>query len=714
MNDSPQPNTSHLQLSSPSTSSIGSYLTSESLVSNFMQYQHQQGDSANPNYIGTTSQHSSSFKLNFSMELLSRLNQMRGDPKLCDYEIRVNGITLNVHKFILIAVSDFFKCMLTGEMRESKENFVELKGFSTSIGIEAMINFAYTGFLSITFENVIYLLDAASHLQIRDAIRVCSNYLIANISQTNCVNILKIADMFALSEVNTSSNEYLGKHFVQIYQENIDQFMQLSHEQLINQLKSECIDMCSELDLFLMIVKWLNGEKSRLNYAPHIVKHIRFMTMSAYEIADFVEPVDFMRENAECYQMLIDAYRYHSLSKRQPLVCSDQSKLRIKKTLVAVGEANIFVLNETKQQWEVMCSAPLEDNYPYPFAAITINNYLYVLGMRKSASEEYRTCYRFSPRTLEWTQLASLLHDRSRFCASVVGGYIYAFGGFEGFKKSNRVYLNSIERYSIENDKWEEFSHEGPQVSSMAACTFDGLIYFGGGKNINWTKVSDFYCINVANKTLEKKTNMLTARTTHQITVNNEQIIMIGGFDDAGNGILSIESYNVKLDQWSLLTNIPGTLSKTWPQSLGVINGKFYISVFHTPNTFKIIQKGYFYDVSTNIWSEAPTVHEKARYCPTCALAFPRNVYNSGDDYHVAVNHDSKAILQKRNEISQSIDETLTTSLPSLCNPLLTDDNSSTDGSSGDLRAPVIIDGEDAVLASLDSELRSSSNVSLM
>ncbi|CAF1478757.1 unnamed protein product, partial [Didymodactylos carnosus] len=54
----------------------------------------------------------------------------------------------------------------------------------------------------------------------------------------------------------------------------------------------------------------------------------------------------------------------------------------------------------------------------------------------------------------------------------------------------------------------------------------------------------------------------------------------IGGFDDDGNGMLSIESYDVKNDQWTILTNIPGAISKTWPQSLGTVGRRIYISVF--------------------------------------------------------------------------------------------------------------------------------------
>lgn len=94
--------------------------------------------------------------------------------------------------------------------------------------------------------------------------------------------------------------------------------------------------------------------------------------------------------------------------------------------------------------------------------------------------------------------------------------------------------MNTIDRYSLAQDRWEEFSNEGPIMSCMAACSHDQTIYFGGGKNMNWSKVADFFSINAKQKRIEKKAQMLSARTTHQITVINDLIYALGGFDDAG------------------------------------------------------------------------------------------------------------------------------------------------------------------------------------
>ena len=158
------------------------------------------------------------------------------------------------------------------------------------------------------------------------------------------------------------------------------------------------------------------------------------------------------------------------------------------------------------------------------------------------------------------------------------------------------------------------------------------------------SKIADFYCFSIDKCQIERRASMLNARTTHAFHVFDNKILgkqnlnfpfqiyshalylAIGGFDDDGNGMLSIESYDIQSDQWTILTSIPGAISKTWPQSLGTVGRRIYISVFHTSNSFMVMQEGYFFDLETQQWIKAPVVHERARYCPTVQLRFPRRV----------------------------------------------------------------------------------------
>ena len=162
-----------------------------------------------------------------------------------------------------------------------------------------------------------------------------------------------MAQKYFLTSVINTTQQYLNDNIIEIYQYGPDQFFQLTFDQLKYLLNNDCLQIFSELDLFLMIVKWIEAadnanddtlnkkdssivknkccteidqtceinnkneneiktENDRLKHAPELIKFIRFMCMTAEELADFVEPVDFMKNVPECNLYLMNAYRYHA------------------------------------------------------------------------------------------------------------------------------------------------------------------------------------------------------------------------------------------------------------------------------------------------------------------------------------------------------------------------------------------------------------------
>jgi len=134
------------------------------------------------------------------------------------------------------------------------------------------------------------------------------------------------------------------------------------------------------------------------------------------------------------------------------------------------------------------------------------------------------------------------------------------------------------------------------------------------------------------------------------------KILAIGGFDEDGHGMLSIESYDVKNNQWTILTNVPGAVSKTWPQSLGTVGRRIYISVFHTSNSFVVVQEGYYYNIDDQKWVKAPVVHERARYCPTVQLRFAKGSYNNALTINNNIIIPNSAIISSTSSSTSVID----------------------------------------------------------
>jgi hypothetical protein len=96
-------------------------------------------------------------------------------------------------------------------MRESREDSVDLKGI-TECGLEIIVEFTYTGILELNSDNVEKVLAAAAHLQINDAVTLCSKYLESSITVGNCVDILNLAELYSLTTLHLIGNKnYFGK-----------------------------------------------------------------------------------------------------------------------------------------------------------------------------------------------------------------------------------------------------------------------------------------------------------------------------------------------------------------------------------------------------------------------------------------------------------------------------------------------------------------------
>ena len=84
---------------------------------------------------------------------------------LCDYTLEADGTEICVHRAVMVACSDYFRAMLTGSMKESTEQRSTLQGV-TADGLTAIVQFAYTGKLELTLDNLEEVLSAASYLQV--------------------------------------------------------------------------------------------------------------------------------------------------------------------------------------------------------------------------------------------------------------------------------------------------------------------------------------------------------------------------------------------------------------------------------------------------------------------------------------------------------------------------------------------------------------------
>ncbi|XP_075994327.1 zinc finger and BTB domain-containing protein 44 isoform X2 [Genypterus blacodes] len=121
--------------------------------------------------------HSSS---SHSQEMLEKLNALRSEGHLCDVTIRVQDKLFLAHKVVLACCSEFFRSKLVGRPEEEEKFVLDLHHVTVS-GFAPLLEFAYTSTLSISTENIIDVLAAASYMQMFAVASTCSEFMKSSI-----------------------------------------------------------------------------------------------------------------------------------------------------------------------------------------------------------------------------------------------------------------------------------------------------------------------------------------------------------------------------------------------------------------------------------------------------------------------------------------------------------------------------------------------------
>ncbi|XP_008581141.1 PREDICTED: kelch-like protein 14 [Galeopterus variegatus] len=206
-------------------------------------------------------------------------------------------------------------------------NNLVLQGCS-SIGLRLVLEYLYTANVTLSLDTVEEVLSVSKILHIPQVTKLCVQFLNDQISVQNYKQVCKIAALHGLEETKKLANKYL-----------VEDVLLLNFEEMRALLDSLPPPVESELALFQMSVLWLEHDReTRMQYAPDLMKRLRFALIPAPELVERVQSVDFMRTDPVCQKLLLDAMNYHLMPFRQHCRQSLASRIRSnKKMLLLVG-----------------------------------------------------------------------------------------------------------------------------------------------------------------------------------------------------------------------------------------------------------------------------------------------------------------------------------------------------------------------------------------
>ncbi len=280
-----------------------------------------------------------------SEQLLHGLNELRQTSLLCDVVLKVGHQHFQAHRAVLASCSPYFKAMFTGNLSETKTRDIEFHSIDAS-AMELLIDFAYTGMISISQFNVQCLLPAANLLQMNYVVHKCCTFLTTQLHPTNCIGISRFAEMHACHELYEKSVQYLMENFIDVLIDS-EEFLQLSEDEACDILSSNDLSIPNEDFVLHAVETWIRHDsKFRKHSIFKLLNCVRMPLLSIKQLQYIHDHQLFVNANECCQQLVNKALRYKMssdlrLSKGQDVVLEVNTQARRRaKSLCAVGGKN--------------------------------------------------------------------------------------------------------------------------------------------------------------------------------------------------------------------------------------------------------------------------------------------------------------------------------------------------------------------------------------
>ncbi|XP_006012670.1 kelch-like protein 31 [Latimeria chalumnae] len=561
----------------------------------------------------------------YGSTLMEGLSRMRQDDFLCDLTLGTKTKSYNVHKVVMASCSDYFQNLLK---KDPSIRRVDLND-SSPIGLATVITYAYTGKLTLSLYTIGSTISTASYLQIHALVKICCDFLMQEITVANCMYIANIAETYGLRNTKEAAQKFIRDNFIEFSE--TDQFLKLTFDQINEFLIDDTLQLPSEVTAFQIAMKWLDFDQKRMKYVGDLLSNIRFGTISAQDLVNYVQTVPRMMQDTDCHRLLVDAMNYHLLPYQQNILQSRRTRVRGGlRVLVTVGgrpalaEKSLsreILYKDQEAGWNRLTEMPAKS---FNQCVTVMDGFLYVAGgedqndARNQAKHAVSNFCRYDPRFNTWIHLANMIQKRTHFSLSAFNGLLFAIGG----RNSDGV-LSSVECYVPAINQWQMKTALEVARCCHASAVIDGKILLTGGY-INNAYSRSVCMYDPSSDSWQDKASLSTPRGWHCTVSLADRIYIIGGSQLGGRGeridVLPVECYNPYTSQWSCAAPLQIGVSTAGATTL---NGKIYLV-----GGWNEVEKKYkkcvqCYNPDLNEWTEEDELPEATVGVSCCALLMP-------------------------------------------------------------------------------------------
>lgn len=242
-----------------------------------------------------------------SQSMLEGMRSLCSHPKLVDVTLSAGGRDFPCHRGVLALCSMYFRSMFLGDFVESIAARVELQDVDPDV-LSSLLDFAYTGKLTINQGNVEGLICTSSQLQFHTVRAVCSRYLQHQIAAINCLGILEFGEVHGCPEVVAKAWGFLLENFEAVQKE--EEFHLLEKDRLVACLANEGLQTRSECMRVEAALAWVRHcKESRLCHLPELLALARLSFLRPDYIADTLLKDSLVLGSPSCKETVERLYK---------------------------------------------------------------------------------------------------------------------------------------------------------------------------------------------------------------------------------------------------------------------------------------------------------------------------------------------------------------------------------------------------------------------
>lgn len=448
--------------------------------------------------------------------ILEGLRSLCSHPKLIDVTLSAGGRDFPCHRGVLALCSTYFRCMFSGDFVESIAARVELHDVDPDI-LGSLLDFAYTGKLTINQSNVEGLICTSSQLQFQTVRSVCSRYLQHQIDATNCLGILEFGEIHGCPEVVAKAWAFLLENFEAVQQG--EEFLLLGKDKLVKCLSNDGLQIRSECTRVEAILKWVGHcKESRLCHLHELLTSSRLCLLSPDYLADNLLKDSLVQASPICREAVESIHREKmTLAPEYMDRASSQSpQQNLQEVLFIMGgrslddsddeddsdededrdprlqrqpPKNCAFYNTTTKQWHELPSFPNPNKWGY--SMVSLNNDVYVTGgSRGSNTNTWSTTetWKYITKEGRWVTVAPMLRPRTNHTSATLNGEIYVIGG----TTADRV---EVEHYDPYSNSWALTCPALKYVTNFTATACHGKLYVIGSCAVKYNALT-MQCYN--------------------------------------------------------------------------------------------------------------------------------------------------------------------------------------------------------------------------